>query len=464
MQVKLVWFLVQIAPVVTSLIGLSAISVCASEALFSTASSTLVKPVVQLPQIASSPSAGVPEEIAETIGHVLPLVDAEAIAKNNVEWQVSDSPIIEVDDVTEAIAIENTQLNQTTTTFAATWSPLELEQLTSNYSNLDGTQSTQSIASEISGESSVDSFADQTESLFVPIVPSEVSPLTPRHRQIAQDETPLESDSPETAPEPEATTSAPEETTSAPRWQFTLTPYGFVPLSVDGSATIGDFTADVDLGLDDVLNPLNFAAAGRVEAWRGSLGFIFDGAYFSISQEKSTTRSVPDCLCEVFPSKIDTEVDVQYGQFDLGVGYRMAANTSNAATEFDLGPLVFDAIAGLRIYAIQQEINLSTNIDTERNLERNGTLVTPMVSGRLRWNLSPTLAGWVRGDIAGFGIGGTLMAASVTGGLDWMFSGNTSLLLAYRLSSLQYTTDVQGEEFELNLLMQGPYMGIVFRF
>lgn len=56
------------------------------------------------------------------------------------------------------------------------------------------------------------------------------------------------------------------------------------------------------------------------------------------------------------------------------------------------------------------------------------------------------------------------MAASVTGGLDWMFSGNTSLLLAYRLSSLQYTTDVQGEEFELNLLMQGPYMGIVFRF
>ncbi|QYO67890.1 hypothetical protein [Leptolyngbya sp. 7M] len=68
-------------------------------------------------------------------------------------------------------------------------------------------------------------------------------------------------------------------------------------------------------------------------------------------------------------------------------GYRVAANSTNAATEFELGPLVFDAIVGMRIYAIRQEINVSTNIGTDRNLERNNTVVTPMVSSRLRWNL-----------------------------------------------------------------------------
>ncbi|HEY9664991.1 MAG TPA: hypothetical protein V6C65_41655, partial [Allocoleopsis sp.] len=213
-----------------------------------------------------------------------------------------------------------------------------------------------------------------------------------------------------------------------------------------------------------ILNPLNFAAAGRVEAWRGNLGLIFDGSYFSMEQDSSRDLSIPNCLCGIFPSRIDTEVNVQYGQFDLGVGYRMAANVSNAATEFELGPLVFDVIVGMRIYTIHQEINLSTNLGTSRDLERSNTLIQPLVSGRLRWNLSPRLAGWARADIAGFGIGGTLMAASVTGGIDWMFSGNTSLLLGYRLSSLAYSTDVRGEPFDLQMLMQGPYLGIVFRF
>jgi hypothetical protein len=243
-----------------------------------------------------------------------------------------------------------------------------------------------------------------------------------------------------------------------------VTPYAFVPVSVDGSVTVRDFTADINLGLDDVLSPLNFAAAARLEGWRGNLGFIFDGSYFNLGQDNSKSLSIPDCLCDIFPSKIDTEVNVQYGQFDLGVGYRMAENASTATNEFELGPIAFDAIVGMRIYALDQEINLSTNLGTERNRQQSNTLIQPLVSGRLRWNLTPKLAGWVRGDIAGFGIGGTLMAASVTGGLDWMFSGDTSLLLGYRLSSLQYNTEVQGENFDLNLLFQGPYMGIVFRF
>lgn len=275
------------------------------------------------------------------------------------------------------------------------------------------------------------------------------------HQPIAQSETPAESNTPEPVSESEE---------SSPRWRFTLTPYAFVPLSVEGSATVRDFTADINLGLDDILNPLNFAAAGRVEAWRGHLGIIFDGSYFNLSQDNTRSLSIPNCLCDIFPSKITTDVTVQYGQFDLGIGYRVSENANQAKNEFDLGPLAFDAILGVRIYALQQEIDVSTNLDTSRNFEGSGTLVQPLISGRLRWNLSPKLAGWVRGDLAGLGIGGTLMAASFTGGLDWMFAGDTSLLLAYRLSSLQYNTEVGGENLELDLLFQGPYLGVVFRF
>jgi hypothetical protein len=298
-----------------------------------------------------------------------------------------------------------------------------------------------------------------------PIASSDFEQFPLERWQVAQVAPPPAPDDSETIPEvPVPETTAPP---SSPRWQFRVIPYGFVPFSVSGSATVRNFTADIDLGLDDLLDSLsalNFAAAGRLEAWRGNLGLIFEGTYLNVGQENTTSRSIPDCLCDIFPSEITTEVNVQYGQFDLGVGYRVAANAANAANEFELGPLVLDAIVGVRLYAFQQEIDISTNVDTGRNLEQSNTIVTPMASGRLRWNLSPNLAGWVRGDIAGFGLGGTLMAVSATGGLDWMFSGNTSLLLAYRISSLQYSSEVQGEDFELNLLMQGPYMGIVFRF
>ncbi|MFM7425750.1 MAG: hypothetical protein ACKO7W_12290 [Elainella sp.] len=283
--------------------------------------------------------------------------------------------------------------------------------------------------------------ADLGEALFVDQQP------------IAQAETPAEASPVE--PEPEET---------SPRWRFAFAPYAFVPFSVEGDATVRNFTADIDLGLDDILNPLNFALAGRVEAWRGNLGLIFDGSYFSLSQDSTRTLPIPNCLCNIFPSEITADVKLQYGQFDLGVGYRIAENVNQADSDFDLGPLAFDAIVGIRIYALRQEIEVSTNLDTSRDFEGSATLVQPLVSGRLRWNLSPKLAGWVRGDLAGLGLGGTLLAASVTGGFDWVFAGDTSLLLAYRLSSLQYNTDVGGENLELNLLFHGPYVGVVFRF
>lgn len=274
----------------------------------------------------------------------------------------------------------------------------------------------------------------------------------------------------EPAPEPASASETPEtipkaeDSSGSPRWRFNVIPNAFLPLGVDGHVTVRDFRADLNLGLDDILEQLNFALAGRVEAWRGNLGLVFDAAYFDLGQDRSVALPLPNCLCNVLPSRINTEINVQYGQFDLGVGYRYGTNLSSAATEFEMGPLVLDAILGIRIYTFAQEIKISTNLGDDRNLQSNTTLITPLLSGRIRWNVSPTLAGWVRGDLAGFGIGGTLFATSFTVGIDWLFTGNTSLLVAYRLSTLHYTVDVRGEELGLNLFLHGPYVGVVFRF
>lgn len=451
MRTQGVGFLVQVAPMVVSWIGMVTLSVHAAE----------------VPSVTESAIAGA--SIGRSAKELEPALTAVEDGDVNAAI-ISPQPELQFKEIVEqdilaighaniaAVASEGSQLDQSVISFTQ----LELSAASGNSSlnnsHQDDSRSTQFILADTSRDLSENPLSNPPRNHLMPdaALSGESFALD---WPIAQAE-PV----PETPPELEEPAPDSEVTTASPRWQVSFTPYGFVPLSVDGSATVRDFTADINLGLDDILDPLNFAAAGRVEAWKGNLGFIFDGSYLSATQESSTSTSVPDCLCNIFPSRIDTEVNVQYGQFDLGVGYRTAANLADAATEFDLGPLVFDAIAGMRIYALHQEINLSTDLGTDREREGSSTIVTPLVSGRLRWNVSPTVAGWVRGDIAGFGISGTLMAASVTGGVEWMFSGDTSLLLAYRISSLQYDTEIRGEDFELDLLLQGPYMGVVFRF
>lgn len=305
--------------------------------------------------------------------------------------------------------------------------------------------------SELTSSSSIDptGATDFTDSTALLISQTETEPET-------NPETAPELTQPDAAPEPAATT--------APRWRFSVIPYAFVPIDVGGSATVRNYTADFNLGLSNVFNALNFAFAGRFEAWKGRMGLILDTAYFSLEQDSSRSVSIPNCLCNIFPSQIDANVKVHFAQIDLGVGYRFADHPNDAATEFDLGPLVFDAIAGMRVYVLHQSIDLSTNLDTSRSLERDNTIFEPLLSGRFRWNLSPKLATWFRTDIAGFGIQGLALAWSFTGGIDWLVSGNTSLLLAYRFSGIQYTTQIRDQELGLDLTFQGPYIGAVFRF
>jgi opacity protein-like surface antigen len=493
MQMKRVGSLVHIAPLVVSLIGITTVSGYAAEVPSSETESTSAEflSIAELPSlphapvdrlepvvfkttdvaIAAEPTlqfSGVNSSIVTEIVENQPETDTVVWQSwtddsATAGWQISNHVVLNA--ATQGVEDETSQVDANA---AVVFHPVfslsesELKQSTSTLEDLSQAQFTPSTALGVIEDPVISAASSETQVQFISITLSELEQMTPEHWQIAswqiaQAEPSPESETPQTVPEA-------EESSSSPRWRFSIMPYAFVPLSVSGSATVRNFTADLDLGLSDILDPLNFALAGRAEAWRGNLGVIFDGAYFKLGQDTSTSLSVPNCFCNIFPSEIDTEVNVEYGQFDLGVGYRLGTNVSNAATEFDMGPMVFDAMIGMRIYTFQQEINISTNVGIDRNLEGSTTLVQPLVSGRVRWNASQNFAGWVRGDFAGFGIGGTLFAASVTGGVDWMFSGNTSLQLAYRFSSLQYNTDVRGQELGLNLVLHGPYMGVVFRF
>ena len=52
--------------------------------------------------------------------------------------------------------------------------------------------------------------------------------------------------------------------------------YLFTPLRITGKSTVAGQSADLDLDLGDVLDVLDFAAAGQYEAWNGGFGIIVD--------------------------------------------------------------------------------------------------------------------------------------------------------------------------------------------
>lgn len=255
-------------------------------------------------------------------------------------------------------------------------------------------------------------------------------------------------------------------------WRFSFEPYVYAPFGVSGDVTVDGVKVPIDAGIGDIfsvaINTLNFAAFGRAEAWKGHWGIVFDGAYANLGTAQTVEIPLPPEL-QLFglPSEIDIDaaVGVTFSRFDLAAAYRFGdGNLSNAFrtadTEFELGPFLFDAIAGLRIQNFQNDLQLTDNLGDEFDFSDSQTFVEPLLGGHARWNLSDNLAVLTGGSVSGFGIGDLTFSVDGYAGVDWLFSGNTSLLASYRFTYVDSSSDSLG----LNLFTHGPLVGVKFRF
>jgi len=252
-------------------------------------------------------------------------------------------------------------------------------------------------------------------------------------------------------------------------WRFVLEPYLYLPLETNGDITVRDIEVPYDYSLGDILESLTFAFYGRFEAWKGPWAFVFDGYYFNTVESDSQNIPAAALPPGVLPPEItqiplEGTAETAFLKLDFAGAYRfgdgnLANALSTAETEFDLGPFVFDAIAGLRLYSFSNDIELSTPLGFERDFSSSNTFVEPMIGGRARWNFADNLAAIAAANISGFGIG-TDISVEGYAGVDWLFSGNTSLTATYRLTYIDYSEGSSG----FNLFQHGPAIGVKFRF
>jgi hypothetical protein len=298
-------------------------------------------------------------------------------------------------------------------------------------------------------------------------------PEVPPTTEGSESTSPTESsDKPQATPAPDESQA---ETSPSPRWHFLFQPYVYVPVTIYGDATFGRFTRDFAVDGNQIVTALKdsfiFGFLGDLQAWTPNyhLGLIANVNYLATGSESTFTRSVRcSCSTSFIPTELKADVNTEALSIDLAAAYRFydksKVNPNGTFTEFDLGTFLFDVIGGLNITSVSTDINLTTDLGGEADFDGSNTVVSPLLGGRLRVNVARRLALVTAGTVSGFGISGLTQWGALAG-LDWMFSGNTSVGLGYRFGYLNFNKNLDsGRDFGVVLNQNGPYLSFSFRF
>ena len=214
-------------------------------------------------------------------------------------------------------------------------------------------------------------------------------------------------------------------------WTFDLSIYGLA-LGMEGELGIGPVTADVEVGLEDILNNLEFGIMGTVRVGYGPWAITTEGLYMGLEGEKDGVTA-----------------ELDQWMVEPTLSYRVSK--------------YFEPFVGTRFNTLKGE------------LRGPGVLPEPVIpSGTQNWwdpdhRRKPDLAVGqefqpkAAGDVGGFGVGSDF-TWQVYPYFNWQFARWGSLQLGYRWLYMDYETGSGADRFEYDMLNQGAQLGFTFHF
>jgi hypothetical protein len=142
--------------------------------------------------------------------------------------------------------------------------------------------------------------------------------------------------------------------------------------------------------------------------------------------------------------------------FEFGATYRLPSLSLGKA-----GRLTFEPLAGGRFMWVEGSLGFPN-----QKVSDNGSVIDPMVGGRIAWHITDTVALWFRGDAAGFGISDNQseFTYNLIGGLEWRFHPRASALVGFRYMNIDLEKDHRVGTFDADIEMYGPFLGVNFHF
>ncbi|MEO0872690.1 MAG: hypothetical protein AAFY19_12155 [Pseudomonadota bacterium] len=234
------------------------------------------------------------------------------------------------------------------------------------------------------------------------------------------------------------------ETPPKDEWEITNTVYGWFPgITTTVETPIGEVQAEQSFG--DVLETLDLAFLGALEARIGRLTLIGDVQYFDISVEDEVTGSASPLIDGV-------EIGSQILIFS---GYATYAVVDTPSTRLDLG-------AGARF--INADIDTTvfrTDEEEDANFTNDAGWVDALVAAKLEQKFSKDWSGTLYADVGGFGIGSSsdiTFQASASAG--YQIDDTFTVVAGYRFLRIEREID----NAEITVDTSGPFLGAKIKF
>jgi len=227
-------------------------------------------------------------------------------------------------------------------------------------------------------------------------------------------------------------------------WAYSAAAYLWMA-NINGTQTVKGQEADLDVSFGDVLDVLDFAAEARIEGMKDNRwGFFIDGTYLKLGPEAKQ-------------GPIHIDVGYKYWLWELGGIYR--ANTWGT----DNGHAAVDLLLGGRYTSM--DVDLDFKSSPLPNVDGSQSWTDLFAGARLVTDLPNNWSMILRGDIGGFGIGGSSdLALQGTLLFDWNFSPNWDLLAGYRALYQDYESGRGATKFAYDATTHGPLLGVAYRF
>ncbi len=239
------------------------------------------------------------------------------------------------------------------------------------------------------------------------------------------------------------------EESGADRREFTIVPYAWFP-NIEGDVTIGQQTANADIGVDALLDNTEFAGMVQMEARFGRFGLFVQPNYFKLEESRSILLT-------------DVDLTLKFSMIEFGGFFRLGewgVVRKHPAAYVDL-------MVGGRYWGIEQETDISSPFFiTER--EENVHLTEPFVGLRLVTYLTDHILFGARGDVGGFGVKGDDVKSNFTWQaitfLGYEFNDVFGIEAGYRWLSVDMENEALPFDNEIDLDFEGMFAGISFRF
>jgi len=225
------------------------------------------------------------------------------------------------------------------------------------------------------------------------------------------------------------------------KWENTLTLYGWAA-AMSGTVGVNAVTATVDVPFSDILDNLKMGAmlnyVGRGSKWVTGADFI----YMKLGSDVATPNT----------GETLAEVKVKQWLFEADGGYRVTP--------------WMDALIGVRIPVLEAEIVPDRDNANFSEKSASQSWVAPLIGARIMLPVTKHLTVIGRGDLGGFGLGGSNNTWQGAGYLNYGFGKGWSATLGYRAINADYATGTRGEAgyFLYNVTSYGGLMGVAYTF